>query len=297
MNIPKTLLIVSVLSISLYSQINIDTTNWYPLEIGNKWKFSYGLDPEYYFYKEVIGDTIMPNGKNYAIIKDGANLRYQRNHDNQYVYSYNGSDSSEYILYDFISSDSTFWEVPFENYYWGIQVTKIEFDYYLMKNTSYKHYDWVAIDSSNNDIDTIWNAMLDIYPTRIAQGIGVTSYNYSQGPGSSGLVGAIIDGDTLGTITGVNNSRAIQNDFRIYQNYPNPFNPSTIIEFRIPQREHVQLNIFNSLGQKIAVLIDESLSNGNYKIKFDGQKYSSGVYLYQLKTKNYCEVKKMLLLK
>ncbi|MBZ0199902.1 MAG: hypothetical protein K8H86_08540, partial [Ignavibacteriaceae bacterium] len=112
----------------------------------------------------------MPNKKTYAIITDGENIRYERNHNNEFVYSYNKSDSSEYILYDFISSDGTFWERPYEDLFWGLQVTKIEFNDYSMKNTAYKYYDWVRIDSSNNGVDTIWNAMIDVYPTRIAQG-------------------------------------------------------------------------------------------------------------------------------
>ena len=152
----------------------IDTTNWYPLEVGNLWQFSYGMDPVYYYTKEVTGDTTMPNGKTYAIVKNGA-ARYQRNHNNQYVYSYNDSDSSEFVLYDFISSDGTIWELPYRNLFWGIQVTENEYNYFLNKSTHYKYYDWVKIDSSNNTIDTIWNAMIEIYPTKISKFIDLTN--------------------------------------------------------------------------------------------------------------------------
>jgi hypothetical protein len=265
--------------------------------VGNKWQFSYGIDPENYFYKEVIGDTIMPNGKTYAIIKDGANKRYERNHDNQYVYSYNDSDSSEYVLYDFVSNDGTFWERPFQNLYWGIQVTKIEFNYYLEKNTTCKYYDWVAIDSSSNGVDTIWNAMLEIYPTRIARGIGVINYNYSNQPGSGGLVCAIINGDTLGILTSVKDIRLNEDSYTVYQNYPNPFNPNTNIEFTIPEREYVELNIYNSLGQKVKILLNKVISGGHHSVRFSGENYSSGIYYYQLKTNKYSIVRKMLLLK
>jgi hypothetical protein len=292
MKIEKVIVFSIILCQSIFSQI--DTTNWYPLQIGNKWEYSYGIESVYYYSDEVVGDTIMPNGKHYFIMNDN---KYLRNEDNNYLYEYNRFDSTESILYDFISKDRTIWEIPSNNYLWGIQITKREYNYYLDKNTEYKYYDWVKIDSSSNGIDTMWNAMIDVYPTRIAKGIGVTNYNYNDYPGSGGLIGAVINGDTLGTITSLKEQKLNQNNYNIYQNYPNPFNPITNIEFSIPHKEYVEFNIYNSLGQKIISPINKILSSGNHTVKFDGNNLSSGIYFYQIKTKNYSAVKKMLLLK
>jgi type IX secretion system substrate protein len=275
----------------------IDTTNWYPLDIGNKWQFSYGIDPEDYSSKEVIGDTTMPNGKTYAIVKNGSNTKYQRNHNNQYVYSYNQSDSSEYVLYDFISSDSTFWEYPFENFFWGIQVTKNEYNYFLNKSTRYKYYDWVKIDSSNNFIDTIWNSMIDIYPTRIAQGIGVTNYNYSNYPGSGGLIGVIINGDTLGVLTNISENKNMVNNYYLYQNYPNPFNPTTEIGYILLERSFVTLSVYNVLGEKVSTLVSETKVAGKYNVKFNAENLSSGIYFYNISVNDFSQTKKMILLR
>ena len=281
----------------------IDTTNWYPLEVGNLWQFCYGIDPEDYYTKEVTGDTTMPNGKTYAIVKNGA-ARYQRNHNNQYVYLYSQSDSSEYVLYDFVSSDSTFWEYSFENLFWGIQVTKNEYNHFLNKNTHYKYYDWVKIDSSNNIIDTIWNARMERYPTRIAKGIGVTNYNYSNYPGSGGLVGVIINGDTLGVLTSVLENINLANDYHLYQNYPNPFNPTTQLSYQIPESGIVNLTVYNVIGQVVATLVNKEQSAGNYEVIFDASTGSatangltSGIYFYRLQSGGFIKSKKMLLIK
>ncbi len=91
-------------------------------------------------------------------------------------------------------------------------------------------------------------------------------------------------------------------DFVLEQNYPNPFNPTTTIEFQLPQREHVTLSIYNTLGQKIRTLINKELTVGSYSIDWDGKNrggniVSSGVYIYKLETLETTLSKKMLLLK
>jgi hypothetical protein len=81
------------------------------------------------------------------------------------------------------------------------------------------------------------------------------------------------------------------------QNYPNPFNPATIINYQLGNDGFVSLKVFNSLGQEVAVVIDEYQTAGNYKITFSGSDLPSGMYVYRLKSGKYSESKKMLLLK
>ncbi len=81
------------------------------------------------------------------------------------------------------------------------------------------------------------------------------------------------------------------------QNYPNPFNPATIINYQLGNDGFVSLKVFNSLGEEVAVVIDDYQSAGNYRITFNGNDLPSGMYVYQLKSANYSESKKMLLLK
>ena len=86
-------------------------------------------------------------------------------------------------------------------------------------------------------------------------------------------------------------------NFNLSQNYPNPFNPITKIEYSISTRSKVMIDVYNVLGEKIKELINEEKPPGNYEIKFDGNNLSSGIYFYKLITRNYSQVKKMILLK
>ena len=90
--------------------------------------------------------------------------------------------------------------------------------------------------------------------------------------------------------------------FDLSQNYPNPFNPVTTIKYQIAKQGKVELTIHNMLGQKVRTLIDKAHSAGQYQVEWDarsdmGQKVSSGVYFYCLKTGDQIQTKKMLLMK
>ena len=96
----------------------------------------------------------------------------------------------------------------------------------------------------------------------------------------------------------------IPETFSLSQNYPNPFNPSTTIRFAVPGNVsgNTRLTIFNMLGQKIKVLVNEQLSPGSHAIVWDGRDRSnnvtsSGVYFYELRAGDFVQVKKMALVK
>lgn len=93
------------------------------------------------------------------------------------------------------------------------------------------------------------------------------------------------------------NNIEVANKFTLSQNYPNPFNPSTNIDYSIPQRIHVKLSVFNTLGQEVAVLTDGIKQPGNYTTVFNASQLSSGIYFYILKTGNKELVKQMTLIK
>ncbi len=87
--------------------------------------------------------------------------------------------------------------------------------------------------------------------------------------------------------------------FELSQNYPNPFNPSTEIKFSLPQDSHVKLELFNTLGEKVATLIDKEMTAGshNYQLSISNYQLPSGVYFYKLQSGSFSETKKMILLK
>ena len=94
---------------------------------------------------------------------------------------------------------------------------------------------------------------------------------------------------------------SLPTEFNLFQNYPNPFNPTTVISFELPERSSVNLLIFNAVGQKVEELINEEKAPGYYKINFDANNLSSGVYLYKLKATSenntFIQLRKMILVK
>jgi hypothetical protein len=85
--------------------------------------------------------------------------------------------------------------------------------------------------------------------------------------------------------------------FALHQNYPNPFNPETNIEFVLPQAGHVELSVYNVLGQKIAVLLNERRAAGEHHVTFDASTLSSGVYYYRMESDAGTLTKKMMVIK
>jgi hypothetical protein len=90
--------------------------------------------------------------------------------------------------------------------------------------------------------------------------------------------------------------------YEMSQNYPNPFNPTTAINFSLPNTDHVELAIFNLLGEKVSTLIDSKKAAGSHQVVWNGiddngMMLSSGNYFYILSTSKAKLVRKMTLLK
>lgn len=99
-------------------------------------------------------------------------------------------------------------------------------------------------------------------------------------------------------ITSVKNPEAtLPTAFNLYQNYPNPFNPSTTIIYEIPNESKVKLVIYNILGKKVAELVNDFQKPGKYSVKWNAKGFASGVYIYQIKSNEFTQSKKLLLLK
>ncbi len=89
----------------------------------------------------------------------------------------------------------------------------------------------------------------------------------------------------------------IPRQHELYQNYPNPFNPLTRIRFGLPFAGRVKLEIYNILGQRVGVLLDEVKQPGYHIVEFNAAALTSGIYFYRLQTEKYNKVMKMILLK
>jgi hypothetical protein len=83
----------------------------------------------------------------------------------------------------------------------------------------------------------------------------------------------------------------------LLDNYPNPFNARTTVRFFLPISRDIELVIYDLLGRRIEVLIDEYREAGVHGITFDASSLSSGVYFYSLRAGDVIESKRMVLLK
>lgn len=92
-------------------------------------------------------------------------------------------------------------------------------------------------------------------------------------------------------------NEAVPNEYRLLQNYPNPFNPSTSISFDIVKQTYTLLKVYDVTGRLTAVLVNESLRAGSYKVELNAGNLSSGVYFYKLEAGNFIQTRKMVLLK
>ncbi|OGU82669.1 MAG: hypothetical protein A2W11_03190 [Ignavibacteria bacterium RBG_16_35_7] len=90
--------------------------------------------------------------------------------------------------------------------------------------------------------------------------------------------------------------RSLDN-FTLEQNYPNPFNPTTTIGYILKEKTATKLIFLNSIGEEVAVLVNEEQDKGYHKVEWNAENLSSGVYFYQLKAGSYVETKKMILLR
>ncbi|TVQ07852.1 MAG: T9SS C-terminal target domain-containing protein [Balneolaceae bacterium] len=92
-------------------------------------------------------------------------------------------------------------------------------------------------------------------------------------------------------------SSEIPQELQLKQNYPNPFNPTTTIEFGLADASFTTLEVYNMLGQRMAVLANEELAAGWHRVNFDASGLSSGTYIYRLHAGDRVETRKLTLIK
>ena len=167
--------------------------------------------------------------------------------------------------------------------------------------------------SDPDDADSLltWSYELE-NPTSLAVGIDTTTHiaviSGHLGIGQVSIAFTVTDpigasaSDTLQVSivrTGVDDHLigAAPLDFILYNNYPNPFNPQTTIRYGIPRTCHVELTVYNMLGQVVEVLVDDKQPAGTYEFSWDGSVVPSGVYLYRIRTESWHRVGRMILMK
>ncbi|MBX7151342.1 T9SS type A sorting domain-containing protein [bacterium] len=128
------------------------------------------------------------------------------------------------------------------------------------------------------------------------------AWNYAGGEGHDGHVTAKVTGQNFAVMYNADHD-VMPKDFALEQNFPNPFNPTTTIRYKLATPSHVQIIVYNLLGQQVTKLVDNDLPAGSFQVLWNGknqfgQSVSSGVYLYRLRAGGrVVQTKKMTMIK
>jgi hypothetical protein len=259
---------------------------YYPLAVGNSWTYK-GLGP--WYVVTITKDTVMSNGKKYALVSRGITDYDFHRQEGARVYRYNGK--SEDLLYDFSRlPGDTIASIPH-----GLDTTDIILLSYNSVNLFGKTRPRCIFL-----IDWLRHAIDDEQIIEVVDSIGVTGLETFMAYQT--ISAAHIDGKSYETTNITLQSEPI-GEFLLRQNYPNPFNPSTTIGYGLPNRRTVRLVITNSLGQQVAVLENGEREAGYHEVQWNAN-VASGLYFYRLESvsvsdpnNRFVQVKKMLLMK
>lgn len=301
----KILWLSALLSINVLNA-QVDTSDWFPMQVGNYWEYAAQTITGWkYFSEEFVGDTLMPNGQQYFIYymkyfnTTDYDYMYLRE-DSKHVYRYYPDSllcsEREFKYLDFNLPDSTIWLncSLMNNRARGIASTFIDYNYYtfLNKPNLAKQFEDVYVDSA----DTIWTPSDGSLPIVLNQGLGIV-WHFKFNDGEYFLQGAIINGIRMGEITDVNDEKnQIPSNFKL-SIYPNPFNSSTMFEIYLEQSGQYEFEIYNVLGEKITTVFNEYKLPGKYSIPFRADNLASGMYIALVRNNHQFIKEKLLLLK
>ncbi|MGD8777350.1 MAG: T9SS type A sorting domain-containing protein [Ignavibacteria bacterium] len=236
-----------------------------------------------YFYAQTASDLTAPTDTNWMLLfidTDKSKTTGWEGYD--YVVNFNVKSDSVTTISEWNSSDSSWTAVSDISYKYSGSQLEIQVPRTLIAQTDSEvsfYFHWADNIQELNDI-TEFFLNGDSAPDRRF------NYNFS----SSITTGTSSTNEELPT------------KYALMQNYPNPFNPTTTIQYDIPKTGLVEIKIYNLLGQVVKHLVDNVQNAGSYSIVWDGKndfgsRAASGVYIYSLKSNDFVQSKKMLLLK
>ncbi len=295
---------IFVLARISFSQIN-PACAFYPLKIGDLWQYrvtfvlnNTNIDTTYYSFKEVLGDTLMPNGYHYKIVSEESLESYEV-----------GDMIIRYIMVDSVSANVYEYSEEYENIK-GKLIDSLE----CQAGDTFDDGQGMISTCSDVFMDTV----LDYYTEckfidldmpdfqeshKLAKDIGIYYQNKTFLDGYGGnkafeLIYANIDGKIYGEQpNSILNKKTRPYLFSLKNNYPNPFNPTTKIQYTLGTSGRVKLVIYDNTGKIVRTMFNKYQEVGKHLIEFDGSNLASGIYIISLQFKNQRLAKKMILIR
>lgn len=274
----------------------LDPYKFFPSSVGNVWEYYHSTG---ILRDEIVSDSLLPDSSRYIYYAPNSDPVY-RIGLNYEVFWIPTDSSLNWIYYKLNTDSGKSWIVDIHHiidtfYVYKLAKVKSVYEgiffnrYTTLKEITYYQY---QPDSIINEFS--WPE----YTETLAFGIGLVSVFDEEGGGPQRILqGCIIDGDTIGIITSIEDEVMSLNSFELFQNYPNPFNPTTTIKYSIVEPQKVKLIVYSLLGEEIKILVDDYKSAGSHSVNFNASDLASGIYIYTLFAGNQSTSKKLILLK
>ncbi len=270
-----------LVALSAYGQ-----TFEYPLEIGTRWAWGYNYYPSPLTMQEVMRDTVMPNGHQYAVINPDVffsllnNSSFERRISNR-VYRYFPYADTEYLWCDFSAHEG-----DTINHNPNIILQQIYTDTLFGK----------ARRAFSFLYDPVPDAIDDEIYFQVTDSVGVSSIDWYNGFWS--LRGAQIGGRVFGTLThAADEATPYPSQFLFKPVYPNPFNGNAQITFTLPRQMDVSVAIYDELGREISLIVHQTMTPGAHSFNLSSEGLSSGVYFCRVNADGILSNQKMVILK
>ncbi len=289
-----------------------DTTSFFPHQVGNLW--------EYYLYTDFVNldtfqiyitsDSIDDTG-NHHVIVEGRWIPKDRPSgvpfEGSYLIDTLGQvfmpTGSTHLLYKLNAEEGDFWQIdsfPGAEYALVDSIWEDLIFGSLFTFKQYAYYNFIDPTDTTLGIN-LWNTIL-------GKGIGIVYLGGGDAFAEINIRGAVINevlyGDTTSNIVSIENSLFLPpQEIVLHQNYPNPFNSQTTIQFRQKNTGTINLIIFDIAGKMVNRIISNQLfPSGEHQVMWNGKDQkggdvTSGVYIYQLISRQHKFQRLMLLIR